>query len=142
MSEPDIYTAMQAGMSAENRRRELASQSPGLGALMSLPDVAYGPGVGISDVPLPPIGESYETTAAVMPQAKAYGPDRPVYADSLVGGLGYAPGGVQTALQAAGERVFAAQDRAAAGNAVEFVSPQAAPRPSLWARLTGRRRRR
>jgi len=41
-------------LDTENRRRELASQSPGLGALMALPDVPYGPGIGISDVQLPP----------------------------------------------------------------------------------------
>ena len=58
MTTPDeaaLAIAQAAAEDGENRRRELASQTPGLGALVSLPDVPYGPGVGLSDVPLPPI---------------------------------------------------------------------------------------
>jgi hypothetical protein len=121
----EVTAAMSQGMDTENRRREFASQSPGLGALMALPDVPYGPGVGISDVPLPVVGESHHAAASV-PQVKSYGPPSPVYADSLVGGRGLRPGDVQTALRALGERVFAAQD--AAGRAdVTVVSPPAPP---------------
>jgi hypothetical protein len=133
----EISAAMAAGMAAENRRREVASQTPGLGAKVELPPPPSGPGVGVADVPLPVIGESHQA-APYAPQRKSYGPPSPVYADDLIGGVGYAPGGVQTALRAAGERVFAAQD--AAGRAdVTVVSPPA--RPSLLARLFGRLRR-
>jgi hypothetical protein len=140
MTTPEIEQVMLAAMTAEDRRRELASQSPGLGALVQLPDVPYGPGVGISDVPLPPIGESHHEAAPSVPQIKSYGPPSPVYADSLIGGLNYAPGDVTTALRAAGERVIATQD--AAGRAdVVVVSPGMAPRRSLLRRLAGRLRR-
>ena len=140
MTTPDITATMAPSMAAENRRRGLAEQSPGLGALVQLPQPPSGPGVGISDVPLPVVGESHQA-APYMPQSMAYGPDRPQYADSLIGGVGYAPGDMQTALRAAGERVFAAQD--AAGRAdVTVVSPQTAPRPSLLGRLAARLRRR
>lgn len=134
----EISAVMAQAMDQEDRRRELASSSPGLGALVQLPDVPYGPGVGIADVPLPPIGESHHQAAPSVPQHKAYGPPSPVYADPAVAGVGYAQGDVQTALRALGERVFAAQD--AAGRAdVTVVSPSA--RPSLLARLFGRLRR-
>ena len=98
--------------------------------------------MGKAGLDLPVIGEGYD----IMPpddvqQAKAYGEARPVYADPLVGGLGYGPGDIQTALRAAGERVFVAQD--AAGQAgVMVVSADMAPRRSLLSRLAGRLRRR
>jgi len=137
----EATAAMQEAMASEDRRRQLASQSPGLGALVQLPDVPYGPGVGIADVPMPAIGEGHAQSAPQVPQYKSYGPPAPVYAPDVVGGLGYAPGDIQTALRAAGERVFAAQ--AAAGlAAVTVVSPEAAPRRSLLGRLLGRLRRR
>lgn len=139
MSTPDIAAVMAAAMDAEDRRRELASQAPGLGALVQLPPSPSGPGVGLTDVPLPVIGESHQAVASV-PQHKSYGPPAPVYADSLIGGLGYAPGEVQTALRAAGERVFTAQD--AGGQAgVMVVSPGMAPRRSLLSKVLGRLRR-
>jgi hypothetical protein len=132
MTTPDIAAAMQASMDQEDRRRELASQSPGLGALMQLPPTGIGAGVGLSDVPLPVIGESHQA-APCVPQHKAYGPVSPTYAPDVVGGLGYAPGDVQTALRALGP-----QD--ATGRAdVMVVSPDVAPRRSLWSRLFGRR---
>jgi hypothetical protein len=137
MSEADIRAAQTAAMNSEDRRRKLASQTPGAGALMALPDVPYGPGAGISDVPLPPIGESHQA-APYVPQAKAYGPLSPVYADPVVAGVNYAPGDVQTALRSLGERVFAAQDTAGRPG-VMVVSPDVAPRRSLWSRLFGRR---
>jgi hypothetical protein len=139
MTTPDIAAAMQAAMDQEDRRRELASQSPGLGALMQLPPTGIGPGVGLSDVPLPVIGESHQA-APYVPQAKAYGPLSPVYADPVVAGVNYAPGDVQTALRSLGERVFAAQDTAGRPG-VMVVSPDMAPRRSLLGRLLGRLRR-
>jgi hypothetical protein len=142
MSEQDIAGVLLAAMSAEDARRETAGRTPGLGALVSLPDVPYGPSVGKSGLDFPAAGEGYQADAPYAPQSKSYGPDVPVYADALVGGLGYSPGGVQTAIRALGDRVFAAQDRAAAGPGVTVVSPDAAPRPSLWSRLAGKLRRR
>ena len=139
MTTPDIAAVMAAAMDAEDRRRELASQAPGLGALVQLPPPPSGPGVGLTDVPLPVIGESHQAAASV-PQHKSYGPPAPVYADSLIGGLGYAPGDVQTALRAAGERVFTAQD--AGGQAgVMVVSPGMAPRGSRHYKVRGTHRR-
>jgi hypothetical protein len=142
VSTPDIAAAtaaQAAAMATENRRRELASQSPGLGAPVSLPDVPYGPGVGLTDIGLPHVGESYGQGAAVVPQVKSYGPAVPVYADPLVGGVSYGPGHVQTAIRSLGERVFAAQD-GQAGIPYTVISPAVA-RPSLWQRITGKLRR-
>jgi hypothetical protein len=51
MSSSEIEQAMAAGMAAENRRRQLASESPGVGAPLSLPQPPAGPGVGTWDVP-------------------------------------------------------------------------------------------
>jgi hypothetical protein len=92
MSEPDIAAVMAAAMDAENRRREVAGASPGVGALVQLPDVSYGPGVGLSDVPLPVIGESHQA-APNVPQYKAYGPPSPAYAADVVAGRGIRPRG-------------------------------------------------
>ena len=125
-------------MDTEDQRRQMASATPGLGAPVELPEMPHGPGVGNWDLGMPAVGEGYAQHAPDALQVKSYGPDRPTYADPLIGGVGYAQGGVQTALRALGERVFAAQD--AAGRAdVTVVSPPA--RPSLLARLFGRLRR-
>ena len=140
MTTPDIAAAMQAAMDAEDRRRELASQSPGLGALVQLPQTPNGPGVGIWDLGMPVIGESHQA-APYAEQRKAYGPVVPQYAPDVVGGVDYAPGGIETALRAAAERAFAGQDAAGRGDSLVVVSPATAPRPSLWSRLFGRRRR-
>ena len=86
MSTPDIAAAMAQAMSTEDRRRELASQSPGLGALVNLPDVPYGSGVGNWDLGMPHVGESYGQSAPVVPQAKSYGPLSPQYGHPLIGG--------------------------------------------------------
>jgi hypothetical protein len=40
----EIAAAMSQGMDGENRRRELASQMPGHGALVQLPPTPNGPG--------------------------------------------------------------------------------------------------
>ena len=63
--------------SAENRRRELAGQSPGLGALVQLPASPNGPGVGTWDLGLPVVGESHQA-APYAAQHKSYGPPSPV----------------------------------------------------------------
>ena len=145
MTTPDeaaLASAMANAMDSENRRRELASQSPGLGALVQLPETPNGPGIGIWDLGLPVVGESHQA-APYVEQSKSYGPPSPVYADPVVAGLGYVPGDVQTALRAAGEWAFAAQDAASrpAGPGVVVVSPGMAPRRSLLSRLLGRLRR-
>jgi hypothetical protein len=136
---PDVAAAMQASMDQEDRRRELASQSPGLGALMQLPPTGIGPGVGLSDVPLPVIGESHQA-APYVPQHKAYGPPSPVYADAAVGGVGYAPGDVRTALRhvtdLGADGLFIEGASVPAADGFTVVSPPA--RPSLLARLLGR----
>jgi hypothetical protein len=98
--EQDIAAVMQAAEGAENRRRELASQTPGLGVLMPLGQPPGGPGVGISDVPLPVVGEGYEVQAGIAAAVhKSYGPDRPAYAHPLIGGIGYADGTHQPAVR-------------------------------------------
>jgi hypothetical protein len=84
---------------------------------------------------------THQQTAPVLPPVKSYGPDRPQYADALVGGLDYAPLDARPAMRhltELGERVFAAQDRAA--DPYMVISPPAA-RPSLWQRLAGKLRR-
>jgi hypothetical protein len=136
MNAVDIRAVMLAAMDSEGMRRELASQAPGAGALVTLPDVPYGPGVGISDLPLPPVGESHQQAASAAPQLKSYGPPVPVYAPDVIGGPGYAPGDIQTALRAAGERVAAVQN-----TAVVVMSPAAAP-GSVMGRLLAALRRR
>ena len=142
MTTPDeaaLASAMAQAMDSEDRRRKLASQTPGAGALMALPDVPYGPGAGISDVPLPLIGESHQS-APYVPQRKAYGPPSPVYADPLIGGPGYTPGDIQTALRhvtdLGADGLFIEGRSGPVADAFTVVSPP--PRPSLLARLLGR----
>ena len=143
MTTPDeaaLASAMAQAMNSEDRRRKLASQTPGAGALMALPDVPYGPGAGISDVPLPPIGESHQA-APYVEQRKSYGPRSPVYADPMIGGLGYAPGGIETALRHVTDlgdgTLFIEGASAPAAGGFTVVSPA---RPGLLARLLGRLR--
>jgi hypothetical protein len=137
MTTPDIAAAMAAAMSTENRRRELASEHPGLGAPLILPDLPYhSQGLG------PVVGENHQMTAPISEAAhKAYGPVRPQYADDLVGGFGYAPADAGPALRhvtALADQVFTGQDRAA-GFPFAVISPPA--RPGLLARLAARLRR-
>jgi hypothetical protein len=136
MSEQDISGVMVQAMSAENRRRLLASQRPGHGAQVPMEQPAAGPAVGKYGVPgLDVVGEGYSVVAGVSPAvSKAYGPDRPQYGDDLIGGIGFVGG-----RQEAPITVYLGQ-RSQPADGVVFVSPPA--RPSLWQRLTGRRRRR
>lgn len=151
MSTPDIANiaaAMSGGMAAENRRRELAGQSPGLGAPMPLPQPPSGPGVGLSDVDLPVIGEGYDMTAEIADAvSKAYGPSRPVYAHPALAGLDYRPAAHVpvrrhvTNLGADGLLIEPGPDGWQAADPYVVVSPPAA-RPSMLRRLTGKLRRR
>jgi hypothetical protein len=138
MSEADFRTAQAAAEDSENRRRELASQTPGLGALVSLPENPNGPGTGIWDLGLPVTGESHQA-APYVEQRKSYGPPSPVYADPLVGGPGYAPGGIETALRhvtdLGADGLFIEGASAPAADPFMVVSPPA--RPGLLARLRG-----
>jgi hypothetical protein len=140
---------MAAAMDGEDRRRELASQTPGLGPVLPLPQPPAGPGVGLSDVMLPVVGEGYETQAEMAPAVhKAYGPDRPGYAHPLVGGIGYQANVHQPALRHVmdlGADGLFIEDRSGAPVG-DVVAVAAAPsRPGLLSRARaalGRLRRR
>ena len=93
MTTPDITAAMQAAMDQEDRRRELASATPGLGALLPMEQPPSGPGMGKYGVGGDIIGEGYDQVAEISDAvAKAYGPTRPQYGDDLVGGFGFVGG--------------------------------------------------
>ena len=130
----DISAAMAAAMNQENRRRELASQAPGLGALMHLGQPPAAHGVGISDIPDSEVkGEGYAVTAPLTAaQVSSYGPGSPVYADGLVGGIGFQAGRQEPPI-----RVLVGTRSAA--DAIAVLS--APSRPSLWSRLRGKLRR-
>jgi len=122
-----LASAQAAAETGENRRRRVASQTPGLGVLVQLPPPVAGPGVGITDVPLPMAGEGMEVPPAVSDaQAGSYGPRAPVYADPVVGGFTYP--------DAISEPVF----RASVSPGVVLAPVPASPaRPSLLGRLAG-----
>lgn len=65
MSEADIRSVMAQAMSAEDRRREVAGASPGLGALLALEQPPSGAAVGIWDVDMPVIGGGYDQQAEI-----------------------------------------------------------------------------
>jgi hypothetical protein len=134
MSEQDIRATLAQAMNAENRRRQVASDSPGLGALLPLPQPPSGPGVGISDMDLPVTGEGYSTTApAGGAQTASYGPERPVYADDLVGGVGFQGGFSEPAIESFRFSV--------SPGLVTPAAPPAQARPGLLSRLRGWLRR-
>jgi hypothetical protein len=82
------------------------------------------------------VGEGYAVTAGTFSGTrKAYGPDRPFYADDLVGGYGFQGGRSEQVIS-----MFIGSRSAPAGDFV--VVPAGAPQGSLWSRLTGRLRRR
>ena len=100
MSEPDIRSVMAAAMAAEDRRREVAGASPGLGALLPMEQPPSGAGPGIWDVDMPVIGEGYEVQAEIATAVhKAYGEARPVYAGPAVAGESYVLDVCQPALR-------------------------------------------
>jgi hypothetical protein len=129
-----LTAAMDASMTGENRRRELASQTPGLGSPLPMEQPAAGPSVGKSGLDMPVIGEGYSVTAPDAVQHKAYGPDRPVYADPVVSGYGFQAGKSEPAI-----RVWAVQ-RSRPADGIAVISPPG--RPGLWSRLLGRLRSR
>jgi hypothetical protein len=149
MTTPDIQAVMAQAMAAEDRRRELAGQTPGLGVLMPLDQPPNGPSVGKYGLPgLDVIGEGYDVLAPDdAQQMKAYGLVRPHYADALVAGLDYRPAAnvpVRRSIIDAGPDglwIEAAPGPASPGNVIA-VSPQAAPRRSLLGRVTRWLRRR
>jgi hypothetical protein len=134
MTTPDqIAAIMTAATTAEQGRRQLASQRPGLGALMDLPEVGYGPGIGINDVPgLEVAGEGLPEVPEVSPAVvKSYGPPRPEYAAGVVGGVDFVAGRQEAPVK------LAIGFRRSAGSGVTVLSP---PRPSLWSRVAARLR--
>jgi hypothetical protein len=101
---------------------------------VALPQPPAGPGVGLSDVALPVVGEGYEAQAApqplqvTVPHGVPVHGARPVYGDDLVAGVGF-----QAGRQEAPIRVFVGQRSAPAdGGLVDVVS--APSRPGLLSR--------
>jgi hypothetical protein len=144
MSEADIRAVQAAAENAENRRREVAGATPGLGALLPLEQPPGGAGVGIWDVDMPVIGEGYGQQAEIAGAVhKAYGEARPVYAGPAVAGDSYVLGVSQPALRhvtdLGADGLFIEGRSAPVADAFTVVSPPA--RPSLLARLLGRLRR-
>ena len=141
----DISAAMAAAMGEENRRRELASQAPGLGALMHLGQPPAAHGVGISDIPDSEVkGEGYAVTAPLTAaQVSSYGPGSPVYADGSVGGYGFQGGRSEPAIRhvtnLGADGLFIEGRSAPVADAVTVLS--APGRPGLWLRLRGKLRR-
>jgi hypothetical protein len=130
----EISAVMSGAMDAENQRRELASQLPGHGAPLPLPQPVSAAGVGLSDVLMPVVGEGYDITPPVATAvSKAYGPERPVYSADEVGGVSFVAG-----RQEAPVRVLAVH-RSAPSAGVVFATPSRPP--GLLSRLLGRLRR-
>jgi hypothetical protein len=128
-----LQAAQAQAEAGERRRRDLAAQAPGLGALVSLPEPYADAGQGS-----PPVaGEGYAVQAPPQPWqvTSEHGPlvygQRPAYADPSVGGTGFTAGKSEPAIRAL------TGQRSRAADSVTFVSPPA--RPSLWRRLLGRR---
>ena len=143
MSEADIRSVMAQAMSAEDRRREVAGASPGLGALLPLEQPPSGAGTGIWDVDMPVIGEGYDQQAEIATTVhKAYGEARPVYAGPAVAGDSYVLGVSQPALRhvtdLGADGLFIEGASAPAADPFMVVSP---PRPGLLSRLRGLLRR-
>jgi hypothetical protein len=141
----DISAVMAAAMDEENRRRELASQAPGLGALMHLGQPPAAHGVGISDIPDSEVkGEGYAVTAPLTAaQVSSYGPGRPLYASPLVGGVNFVAGRSEPAVRhvtnLGADGLFIEGASAPPADRLTVVSPPS--RPSLWSRLAARWRR-
>lgn len=138
---------MAQAMASEDRRRELASATPGLGSLLPMEQPPNGASVGKYGVGGPVVGEGYDIMAPDdAQQAKAYGMTRPHYADPVVAGLDYRPAAdvpVRRSVIDAGPDglwIEAAPGTASPGDVIA-VSPQAAPRRSLLGRLAGWLRR-
>jgi hypothetical protein len=137
--EADCRAAQSAAMDGENRRRLLASQSPGLGAQVPIAQPYADAGQGSP----PAVGEGYATEAPVAPsQVASYGPARPVYAPDVVGGYGFTGGRSEPAVR----HVWAVDGHLLiepyADGRQPFVvaAPPAARKPSLWSKIRGRLR--
>jgi len=142
MSVPDIASAMNAAMSEEDRRRRLASESPGLGSLLDLPQSPAGPSVGKAGL-MPAVGEGLAPVPYV-PQSKSYGPPVPAYAHDLVGGYDFVGGRNEAPIRRhianlGADGLFI--EGASAPAADPYVFATAPARPSLWQRITGKLRR-
>ena len=129
MTEMDIAGVMASAMAEEDRRRELASQRPGHGVLLSMEQPAAAAAVGKSGLDMPVIGEGYGTPPGLSPFVQA-AYSVPNYADAVVGGIGFTGGRNEPAV-----RVLL-RARAAAPGGIALVSPDV--RPSLWRRLLRR----
>ena len=129
MTEMDIAGVMASAMAEEDRRRELASQRPGHGVLLSMEQPAAAAAVGKSGLDMPVIGEGYGTPPGPSPFVQA-AYSVPNYADAVVGGVGFTGGRNEPAV-----RVLL-RARAAAPGGVTVISPDG--RPSLWRRLLRR----
>jgi hypothetical protein len=122
-----LASAQAAAETAENRRRRIASMSPGLGVLLALPQPDAGPAVGKPGLGIV-TGEGYEVQAEITEAtAKSYGPPRPQYAAPEVAGIDYPLGIAQPSM------------RFGVSPGTVVVSPPA-PKPGLWSRLVGRLR--
>jgi len=128
-------TAAQAqATTAEQNRREIASQTPGVGALLLLPQPYADAGQGS-----PPVqGEGYSAEAPSAPQqiTVPHGVPvfdrRPSYGADVVGGIGFQAGRQEPPI-----RVLVGTRSATPGDVVVAVSP---PRRSLLSRLLRRGR--
>ena len=112
--------------------------APGSGALLPLPESPAAVGVGISDLPMPFVGEGYALQAPDAPlqvqsdNGTLVHGRRPSYADDLAGGIS------QAGKQEAPIRVLVGTRCAPApGTDMVAVSPRI-ERRSLWRRLFGR----
>jgi hypothetical protein len=128
-------TAAQAQATvAEQNRRELASQTPGVGAPLPLPQPPADAGMGSPPV----VGEGYSVEAppqplqVVVPHGVPVHGQRPVYGAGVVGGVGFQAGRQEPPI-----RVLVGTRSAGEGDSVVAVSP---PRRSLLSRLLRRGR--
>jgi hypothetical protein len=144
MSEADIRAAQTAAEDGENRRRELAALTPGLGPVLPMEQPPSGPSVGKYGVGGLIAGEGYEVQAEIADAvAKAYGPPRPQYGDDLVGGFGFQAGRGEAPIRRhvtdlGADGLFIEGASAPVADGFTVVSPA---RPGLLSRLRGLLRR-
>jgi hypothetical protein len=161
-----VQAAMAGGEDLDGRRRQLASELPGTGAPVLIPQVPYGPSVGKWDLGLPAVGEGYEAVSPPAPrQIASHGPERPlasmpaelvtgrrpVYNAPEVGGEGFAANDGQVAMPGADmarglQMARGLADYAFGPPGTDFVlispgAPAAPRRPGLLGRVLGRLRR-